>query len=187
VTLLVAIVVGAVVSREGYWSSRNRTLTSPQRYGQLAPAPAAPPPSTSQSSTTPRESPSTPTIAEQADVEQAIVQQLRSQWQSISQTVPFPFTLGGTTWTLDAIQFIGNSRLLVQFEDGHVAHAAVLEVADHRISLVQAFLEPDFPYPDWVQLVKRYGNSNYPISTYSWEGDSESFKRASEQVFVAPR
>jgi hypothetical protein len=75
---------------------------------------------------------------------------------------------------------------LVQFEDGHVVHIAVLEFIDHRFRGVKFFTEPDFPYPDWERMVKQYGDSKYAISTYSWDSPSGSYKRTSEKVFISP-
>lgn len=117
--------------------------------------------------------------------EQAVIQQLQAQWQSISNSVPFSLTLGGTAWGLDAVQFIGNSRILVQFEDGHVVHTAILEYADHRFKVMRSFPEPDFPHSDWEQVVKRYGDLRYAISNYSWNSNSGSFTSVSENVFIS--
>ncbi len=75
----------------------------------------------------------------------------------------------------------------MQFEDGHVVHAALLEYADHRFKLIRSFPEPDFSYSDWEQVVKRYGDLNYAISNYRWNSHSRSYTRVSENVFISTR
>ncbi len=103
---------------------------APEVPGTVTPPPTAPAPnptSTQQPTSTSRY----PTSS-LPSTEQAVIQQLQAQWQSTSNSIPFSPTLGSTAWGLDAVQFIGNSRILIQFEDGHVAHAALLEYADHR-------------------------------------------------------
>jgi len=119
--------------------------------------------------------------------EQAVIQQLQAQWQSISNSIPFPLTLVSTAWGLDAVQFIGNSRILLQFEDGHVVHTLILEYADHRFKVIRFFPEPDFSYSDWEQVVKRYGDSRYAISNYNWNSKSNSYTRVSDNAFISTR
>ncbi len=158
---------------------------APEVPGTVTPPPTAPAPyptSTPQPKSTSRY----PTSS-RPSTEQAVIQQLKAQWQSISKSVPFSPILGSTAWWLDAVQFIGNSRILIQFEDGHVVHGALLAYADNRFKVIRSFPEPDFSYSDWEQVVKRYGDLNYAISTYSWNSDSRSYTRVSENVFISNR
>lgn len=177
VPLLIVAVVGT------YYAFQLRR--APEVPGTVTPPPTGPatyPTSTPQPTSTSRY----PTSS-LPSTEQAIIQQLQAQWQSISNSVPFSPTLGSTAWGLDAVQFIGNSRILMQFEDGHVVHAALLEYADHRFKLIRSFPEPDFSYSDWEQVVKRYGDLNYAISNYRWNSHSRSYTRVSENVFISTR
>ena len=140
------------------------------------------PTSTPHPSSTSRQSTSNPPSAEQA-----LIQELQSQWQSISNSIPVSPTLGSRVWELDAVQFIGNSRMLMQFEDGHVVNAAILEYADHLFKVIHSFPESDFSYSDWEQVVKQYGDPKYAISNYAWSSASRSYAKVSENVFISSR
>lgn len=124
---------------------------------------------------------------ESSSTEQIAIQQLEAQWESISHSVPFPFTLGARAWALDSIQFIGNSRILIQFEDGHVVHTAILQYIASRFMVMRFFPQMDFSSPDWQQLVKDYGDSAYAISTYTWNSTLGQYASIPVNVFITGR
>ena len=77
-------------------------------------------------------------------------------------------------------QFIGNNRLLIAFEDGHIVVMALIEYDCQKedFSLITDDLnQPDgFPFPDedsWRKIIKTYGAEEFDIINYTKLGDPE--------------
>ena len=102
--------------------------------------------------------------------EQSIITSLKANWQSIQANIPFRPTHPGTiAWGgLYTVQFIGENVLIVSFEDGYNPGIAVLNFKDGKFNILETFKnQADFEFSDWENLVKKYGESSYPISTYT--------------------
>ena len=110
--------------------------------------------------------------AEAPDVmsEIEIITSLKNNWPSIQASIPFRPTHPGTTAWLSpySVQFIGNNNLLVNFEDGYNPGMAVLNFADSQFKILETFKnQGEFPLVDWQNLVKKYGDVSYFVSTYT--------------------
>ncbi len=118
-----------------------------------------------------------------ADQEQNTIRALQRQWEAVSAQIPF--SPSNRQWTLDTVQFIGRQRMLIQFEDGHEVHAAIVDYRDSAYKIAKAFKsEPDFTRLKWRDLVKKFGSPRYLISTYTYDSAARRFTKSSTNVFV---
>ncbi len=72
-----------------------------------------------------------------------------------------------SAWYIYSAQFIGNNRLLVYFEDGHVAYLAVLGYANNNFTVVKVMPETMLSMSEWQNIVSAYGDPRGPISNYT--------------------
>jgi hypothetical protein len=113
---------------------------------------------------------------------------LQRQWETVSRKVPFSPTTTNKLWVLDAIQFIGTGRMLIQFEDGHEVHAAAMDYDDGLFKILKVFKSrPDFVLADWQNIVKEYGTQQYRITTYVYDSASGGYTGSRENTFILRR
>lgn len=111
-----------------------------------------------------------PSSANKTFSETEIIASLKTNWQSIQSLIPFrpghPSTLA---WlSPDSVQFVGKNNLFVRFEDGYNPGIAVLNFDGSKFKILETFKnQGDFTLSDWQNLVKKYGDSSYPVSTYT--------------------
>ena len=102
--------------------------------------------------------------------ETEILASLKTNWQIIQTSISFRPTHPGTTAWLSpySVQFIGNNNLFVSFEDGYSVGMAVLNFTNGQFKILETFKnQGEFPLVDWQNLVKKYGDASYSISTYT--------------------
>lgn len=98
-----------------------------------------------------------------------IMANIIKNWSEIQKTISEKPTLGSKSWgTPQSFQFIGNDRLLAEFEDGHIALVAVFDYKDPKKPILIKTLE-NYPFlkANWDKIVKEYGNSLSSIHTYT--------------------
>ena len=117
--------------------------------------------------------------------EQTTLRRLQEQWNTISAQIPFNPTTNNTSWTLDAIQFIGKGRVLIQFEDGHYVHGAAVDCNDSRFTILRVFKsEPEFSRVQWQNIVKEFGAEESGASTYTYDSSRGEYAKTPANVFV---
>ena len=132
--------------------------------------------------------PRPPAVENRLDQERNTIRELQRQWETVSGQVPFSPTTTNRLWVLDAIQFIGTRRMLIQFEDGHEVHAAVMDYSDSLFKILKVFKSrPDFVLVDWQNLVKEYGTQQYRITTYVYDSASGDYAGSRENTFILRR
>ncbi|OGI57513.1 hypothetical protein A3B85_03010 [Candidatus Nomurabacteria bacterium RIFCSPHIGHO2_02_FULL_37_13] len=102
--------------------------------------------------------------------ESKIIESLKTNWQSIQALIPFrPGHPGTVAWLSPySVQFIGKNNLLVGFEDGYNPGVAVLNFNNDQFKILETFKnQAVFTFSDWQSLINKYGNSSYPVSTYT--------------------
>lgn len=102
--------------------------------------------------------------------EPEILVSLKTNWQTIQAFISFrPNHPGTTAWLSPySVQFIGNNNLLVNFEDGYNPGIAVLNFTDNQFKILETFKDKgEFTLVEWQNLVKKYGDASYPVSTYT--------------------
>ena len=102
--------------------------------------------------------------------ESEILAQLNSDWQSIQATFKNrPGHPGTIAWIGPyMVQFIGRNNLLIDYEDGYVANTAVLNYESGQFKILETFNNHGlFTLSEWQDLVKKYGDPTYPVSSYS--------------------
>ena len=58
--------------------------------------------------------------------------------------------------------------MLVGFEDGYNPGVAVLNFNNDQFKILETFKnQAVFTFSDWQSLINKYGNSSYPVSTYT--------------------
>jgi hypothetical protein len=86
---------------------------------------------------------------------------------------------------LDSVQFIGKGRVLIQFEDGHNVHAALLDAIRNDFRILRVFrLQPEFTPSAWEALVDDFGDRRRPVSTYAYDSSRGEFKRTATNSFI---
>src|SRR6266849_2973020 len=129
-----------------------------------------------------------PAVENRLDQERNTIRELQRQWETVSGQVPFSPTTTNRLWILDAIQFIGARRMLIQFEDGHEVHAAVMDYSDSLFEILKVFKSrPEFVLVDWQNIVKEYGTQQYPITTYLYDSVSGGYTGSSGNPFILRR
>ncbi|MDO8676185.1 MAG: hypothetical protein Q7K16_00800 [Candidatus Azambacteria bacterium] len=131
--------------------------------------------------------------------ESEIIASLKTNWQSIQASVPFRPAYHNQVedakkiWSNpNAVQFIGKNNVLVRFEDDNNAHVAVFNFNGGKFNFSEVFKnQSEFTLSDWQNLVKKYGDTSYSVSTYT--GDLVRNKqivsfpdltKVSENIFV---
>jgi hypothetical protein len=97
-----------------------------------------------------------------------VINNFLAQWNVLQKSIPISPVLGSTTWQVDYLQFIGNNKLLIAFEDGHIMSAAVFGYgADNNFNYINTFKD-DYPFTSakWQEIVKTYGSEQYEVATY---------------------
>lgn len=78
--------------------------------------------------------------------------------------------------------------MLIQFEDGHEVHGAVVDCNDSLFKILKVFKSrPDFVLVDWQNVVKEYGTQQYPITTYVYDSASGDYTGSRENTFILRR
>lgn len=104
-----------------------------------------------------------------------ILTNLKANWQSIQTLIPFrpayhnQIEDAKKIWrSPKTVQFIGRNSVLVRFEDDDQVHVAVFKFDDSKFDLLEVFKnQGEFILSEWQNLVKKYGNIDYLVSTYT--------------------
>lgn len=133
-----------------------------------------------------------------------ILHALDDNWEYLEAGIsarPVQGSTGGS-WTAPRhAQFIGNERMLIAFEDGHIMLMAVVEyncengvVADVSVVADDIGLPDGFPFANvglWMSMVEIYGDENYEVSTYAKEAvisgefvQFDDWREIGDNVFV---
>ncbi len=109
--------------------------------------------------------------------ESEILSKLNADWTSAQALVPIRPTYHNQAenetkvWrNPNSIQFIGNNHFLIEIEDDNNAYVVVLSFDGDKFSLSELFQnQSNFSQDDWQGLVSKYGDSKYPVDTYTKE------------------
>lgn len=126
-----------------------------------------------------------------------IINNLDGIWQDLEKGISVRPILGstGNPWQLPShYQFIGNNRLLIAFEDGHIVVMALVEYDCQEESfslLTDGLNQPDgFPFSNedsWREIIETYGAKEYDVVNYFKLGDPEGhyiIYRKEENIFI---
>lgn len=127
--------------------------------------------------------------------DQEIIDKLKTNWHSIQGAIPFrpghPLT---TAWGLFSFQLLPGGILLVEFEDGYNPGIAVLRLdfVSDQFKILETFQnQGDFTLSEWQNLLKKYGDSSYTVSTYTMDlvrnkeiVSYQDFTKVPENIFV---
>ena len=124
---------------------------------------------------TPATNTQTPTPANKTFSESEVIASLKTNWQTVQTSISFRPSFHNQAedakkvWrTPSAIQFIGKNNVLVRFEDDNNVHVAVFKFDNGKFSLLEVFKnQAEFSLSDWQNLVNKYGDSSYSVSTYT--------------------
>ena len=116
-----------------------------------------------------------PTPANKTYSKSEILASLKTNWQSAQALITFRPSYHNQTedakkvWrTPTAVQFIGKNNVLVRFEDDNNVHIAVFKFDNGKLNLLEVFKnQSEFTLSDWQNLVNKYGDSSYAVSTYT--------------------
>lgn len=142
--------------------------------------------------------------ADSAEGRLNILHALDNDWEYLEEGIsarPVQGSTGGSWTTPRHAQFIGNERMLIAFEDGHVMLMAVVEfgcengeVTDVSIVADDIGLPDGFPFANiglWMSMVEIYGDENYEVSTHAKEAvingefvQFDDWREIGENVFV---
>lgn len=110
-----------------------------------------------------------------------VINSIDRAWPEFEKSITSRPVLGSTVWGApNNYQFLGNNRVLISFEDGHVVLASVIEydcaakdIADFHI------MKDDFPFSQsqWQSLSDEYGDATYTIHTYTRQALRERIVR----------
>ena len=116
-----------------------------------------------------------PTPVSKTYSESEILANLKTNWQFTQTLITFRPSYHNQTedakkvWrTPTTVQFIGKNNVLVRFEDDNNAHVAIFKFDSSKFSLLEVFKnQSEFTLSDWQNLVNKYGDSSYSVSTYT--------------------
>jgi len=103
-----------------------------------------------------------------------IITAFTNAWKDFESKIPYRPILGSTVWGVPYdYQFLGNNRMLIAFEDGHIALASVIqyqcgENGVEKFSSIETFTK-EYPFSDaaWNRLYERYGDKNFGVHSYT--------------------
>lgn len=126
--------------------------------------------------------------------ETEIINSLKTNWQTLQASFANrPEHPGTVSWLGPyTVQFIGKNNLLVGYEDGYVASMNILSYKNGEFKTLETFNNRGlFTLSEWQDLVKKYGDSTYPVSSYSINAirnneiiSFEKLTKVPENVFV---
>lgn len=126
--------------------------------------------------------------------ESEILAQLNLDWQTLQTSFANrPEHPGTVSWLGPyTVQFIGKNNLLVGYEDGYVASMNILSYENGDFKTLETFNNRGlFTLSEWQDLVKKYGDPTYPVSSYSINAirnneiiSFEKLTKVPENVFV---
>lgn len=120
----------------------------------------------------------------QADDPASILSEFEKAWPEYSRTLPVTPVLGATTWQMDGAQFISPDTFLVQFEDGHVGHVAVVRRDHGRFQDLGIFNDSlTFDQEFYGYVVSYFGDRNFAAQTYASNGRGKLIK-TSNNIFL---
>jgi hypothetical protein len=99
-----------------------------------------------------------------------LIQEIEGKWATLGAplTTSLGFSPANGQWFLDAAQAIGRDNLLVQFEDGHSVHVAVVHYENNSFRVLKTYPnQGSFAPSTWNQILGEYGSSGYPVVTFS--------------------
>lgn len=102
-----------------------------------------------------------------------ILNNLKSSWITVQNLISFRPSFHNQNqakvWRGPlSVQFISAQNLLVSFEDDNNTHVAVFQFSNSQFLLREVIQNvTEFPFQDWQAIVKKYGDSTYPVSTYT--------------------
>jgi len=116
-----------------------------------------------------------PTPANKTYSESEVLASLKTNWQSVQTAIPFRPSYHNQAenakqiWrTPEAVQFIGKNNILVRFEDDNNVHVAIFKFDNGKFNLLEVLKnQSEFSLSDWQNLVNKYGDSSYSVSTYT--------------------
>ncbi|HAS80477.1 MAG: hypothetical protein UR25_C0001G0080 [Candidatus Nomurabacteria bacterium GW2011_GWE1_32_28] len=94
-------------------------------------------------------------------------------WSEFEKKVVQRPVLGSTIWGKpNYYQFIGNNRMFINFEDGHIALASVVQYKcyeDNAMDFSSLEIFNDFPFDEikWNNLYGQYGDKDYGVYSYT--------------------
>jgi len=162
--IVLIVVIVAIVAVGGYFMFVKKS----------APIAQQPTPTPTQTNTPVSPTP-TPTPVSKTFSESEILASLKTNWQSTQTLITFRPSYHNQAedakkvWrNPSTVQFIGKNSVLVRFEDDNNVHVAVFNFNGSKFSLLEVFKnQSEFTLTDWQNLVKKYGDTSYSLSTYT--------------------
>lgn len=108
-----------------------------------------------------------------SESEKSILLTLKYNWQTLQEAFSFKPGHPGTKDWLEpyAVQFIGNNNILINFEDGYASNIALLTLSFNEEPPFKTLKTWEnkglFTEEEWQQIVNAYGDTSYPLSTYT--------------------
>lgn len=107
--------------------------------------------------------------------ETEILVSLKTNWQTIQSFIPFrpiyhnQIENAKKKWRIPiGVQFIGKNNILVSFEDDNNSNITIFHFNSNKFSLIETFKHQSrFSFLDWKNIVNKYGDSSYLVSTYT--------------------
>ena len=106
-----------------------------------------------------------------------IINRFSNNWLEFQRNISQRPILGSTggPWNHPReYQFIGNSRMFIAFDDGHIGLASVIQYNCDKgstggFTLLDTFAYNDYPFNEtrWNDLFSQYGDTSLPIHSYT--------------------
>lgn len=113
---------------------------------------------------------SQPKTSDKVFSETEVIADLKANWQTFQATFENrPVHPDTISWVGPySVQFIGKNNLLVGYEDGYVASKNVLNYENGEFKTLETFNNRGlFTLSEWKNLINKYGDSSYSVSSYS--------------------
>ncbi|TSC59693.1 MAG: hypothetical protein LiPW15_713 [Parcubacteria group bacterium LiPW_15] len=100
--------------------------------------------------------------------ENKIISDLLSSWVATQAKFAIKASESGTYNQPNKVQFIASTTLLVHYDDGLVDHISVLRYQNGTLTeLKNVGVMSTMPQDAWQALVDVYGDSKYPVGSYT--------------------
>ena len=107
--------------------------------------------------------------------EPGTIANLKVDWQSVQALIPFrpvynnsAQNVAGIWQTPYIVQFIGKGNIILEIEDDNNPYVVILHSDQSQFTLLESFKnQHNFTLSDYQNLLNKYGDSSYSVSTYS--------------------
>lgn len=113
-----------------------------------------------------------------------IILALQNDFETFQQQFEMEPVLGASRFYMYEIQFIGNNKMIIDFEDGHIGGIAVVDYTDmNKFTLIKEYKTIlNFSTEEWEEIINKYGQENYLIKNYQFKNND--WQLVNENVFL---